>query len=325
MSARSKSEWISFKNQLLTLCCAVLFVTLSGCGENKQEAGATGDAARLKVVTTIGMITDVVEQIGGKRVRVAGLMGPGVDPHLYKASAGDVELMSEADIIFYGGLHLEGAMTELFEQMQRRTRTVAVAQAVPAEMLLSPKQFAGAHDPHIWFDVSLWVRTVDLIRDNLIALDSGGVALFSNNADSLKARLFDLHQYVRTQAARVPQQQRVLITAHDAFNYFGRAYGFEVRGLQGISTATEAGTADIQQLATFIAERKIPAIFIESSVSPRNIEAVQAAVKARGFEVKIGGELFSDAMGDPGTPEGSYIGMVKHNIDTVVSALLGEK
>lgn len=298
---------------------------LSGCGGGEQAEKSAGGDSKLKIVTTIGMITNVVERVGGDRVHVDGLMGPGVDPHLYKASAGDVELMSNADIIFYGGLHLEGAMTELFEQMQKRTRTVAVSEAVPENMLLSPEGFADAHDPHIWFDVSLWARTVDLVRQTLSEEDTAGAALFKTNADSLMGEMLDLHQYVRAQVVRVSPQQRVLITAHDAFNYFGRAYGFEVRGLQGISTATEAGTADIQQLADFIAENKIPAIFVESSVSPRNIEAVQAAVKSRGFEVNIGGELFSDAMGDPGTPEGTYLGMVKHNIDTIVGALLGEK
>ncbi len=306
---------------------AALSIMLINCGggSDEQASGQEGISPTLKIVTTIGMITDVVQQIGGDRVNVSGLMGPGVDPHLYKASARDVELMSEADLIFYNGLHLEGAMNEVFEKMQGRIRTVAVANAVPEEQLLSPAEFAGAHDPHIWFDVSLWARTIDLIHDHLVSLDSEGAAAYRTNADSLKAQLLDLHMEVRMAASKVPQAQRVLITAHDAFNYFGRAYGFEVRGLQGISTATEAGTADIQQLAAFIADNQIPAIFVESSVSPRNIEAVQAAVQARGFEVKIGGELFSDAMGNPGTFEGTYIGMIKHNTETIVGSLLGEK
>jgi manganese/zinc/iron transport system substrate-binding protein len=312
------------RGRTVIISALILGLLLVGCGAEDESGKTTEEQAAIKAVATTGMIADMVQRIGGERVDVTGLMGPGVDPHLYKAGARDVELMSEADIIFYNGLHLEGAMTEVFEQMRGRSRTVAVAEAVSEELLLSPAEYEGSHDPHIWFDVSLWARTIDLVHDNLVSLDNEGSALFGENADSLKARLFELHQYVKQQAARVPKDQRVLITAHDAFNYFGRAYGFEVRGLQGISTATEAGTADIQNLARFIAERKIPAIFVESSVSPRNIEAVKAAVRARGFEVKIGGELYSDALGSRDSEAGTYIGMVRHNIDTIVSSLRGE-
>jgi manganese/zinc/iron transport system substrate-binding protein len=185
-------------------------------------------------------------------------------------------------------------------------------------------EFEGAHDPHIWFDVTLWMQAAETIRDTFIEVDPGSADLYRANAASYLAKLEELQASVLEQTARVPEQQRVLITAHDAFNYFGRAYGFEVRGLQGISTATEAGTGDVQDLAEFIAENQIPAIFVESSVPVRNIEAVQAAVAAKGFQVSIGGELFSDAMGDWGTEEGTYIGMVRHNVDTIVGALLGE-
>jgi manganese/zinc/iron transport system substrate-binding protein len=251
-------------------------------------------------------------------------MGPGVDPHLYKASEGDVTRMSEADLIVYNGLHLEAQMGEVFEQMEGRIKAVAVTSNIDESLLLSPPDYEGAHDPHVWFDVTLWMTVVELVRDTLVELDAGSAELYKSNAESYLAQLDELHNYVSTQAERVPSEQRVVITAHDAFNYFGHAYGFEVRGLQGISTESEAGTGDVQDLAEFIASRRIPAVFIESSVPQRNIEAVQAAVKSRGFEVTIGGELFSDAMGDPGTPEGTYIGMVRHNVDTIVSALLGE-
>lgn len=293
---------------------------LAGCGGEKAKE----HDGKIRIVTTIGMITDIVEQIGGERVSVTGLMGPGVDPHLYKASEGDVTRMSEADIVFYGGLHLEGAMTDVLEHMNRRVKTVAVTQGIPDTLLLSPAQFAGAHDPHVWFDVTLWMSAVETVRRTLAEFDSGSREYYDRRADSYQIQLENLHRYVGEQAQRVPEEGRVLITAHDAFNYFGRAYGFEVRGLQGISTASEAGTADVQSLVSFIVNRKIPAIFVESSVPPRNIEAVKEAVRARGFEVNIGGELFSDAMGSEGTPEGTYIGMVKHNIDTIVGALLGE-
>ena len=294
---------------------------LSGCGKKAADEDADG---KLNAVATIGMITDIVQRIGGDRVAVTGLMGPGVDPHLYKASEGDVTRMAEADIIFYNGLHLEGALTEVLEQMNRRVRTVAVTDGIDESALLSPAEFEGAHDPHVWFDVRLWMQAAEMVKNALIEIDSAGTVYYTSQADDLMNELEELDEYVKQVAESVPPEQRILITAHDAFNYFGRAYGFEVRGLQGISTAAEAGTADVQQLAEYIAERKIPAVFIESSVPQRNIEAVQAAVASRGFEAVIGGELFSDAMGSADTPEGDYVGMVKHNINTIVTALGGE-
>ncbi|HEU5102962.1 MAG TPA: zinc ABC transporter substrate-binding protein [Roseiflexaceae bacterium] len=304
---------------LIIICFASL---LSACG--RVEAGrAPADLSQrpILVVTTIGMITDIVKNVGGERVRVIGLMGPGVDPHLYKASEGDVTRLAEADVVFYGGLHLEAKMAEVFERMQGRVTTVAVTDKIDRALLLAPPEFEGAYDPHVWFDVRFWMQAVESVRDTLVQLDPVNAGRYESNTRTYLAELQALHEYVTARAASVPPEQRVLITAHDAFNYFGRAYGFEVRGLQGISTATEAGTADVQGLAAFIAERKIRAIFVESSVPQRTIEAVQAAVRARGFDVQIGGQLFSDAMGNPGTPEGTYIGMVRYNIDTIVGAL----
>lgn len=215
-------------------------------------------------------------------------------------------------------------MSEVLEKVGQRANTYAVAEAVDQSRLLSSADYEGAHDPHIWFDVSIWMKAVEGIRDRLIEIDSDNQEAYQDNADKYLEEMKELHQYVLDRASSVPENQRVLITAHDAFNYFGRAYGFEVRGLQGISTASEAGTADVQNLSEFIATNQIPAIFVESSVPVRNIEAVQAAVKSRGFGVKIGGELFSDAMGTSGTPEGTYLGMVRHNIDTIVSSLKPE-
>jgi manganese/zinc/iron transport system substrate-binding protein len=295
---------------------------LSACGQATAPAAPAADANRpLEAVATIGMVADIVEQVGGERVNVTGLMGAGVDPHLFKASEGDVQRISQADIVFYNGLNLEAGMARVFEQMQGRTMAVAVAEKVDQTLLLPSEEYDNQFDPHIWFDVSLWQKAVERVRDALIERDPNHAATYRSNAERYLGELNELHTYVKEQSAKVPAEQRVLITAHDAFNYFGKAYGFEVTGLQGISTAAEAGTADVQQLADFIAERRIPAIFVETSVPPRTIEAVQAAVRAKGFEVKIGGELFSDAMGNPGTPEGTYIGMVRHNIDTIVSAL----
>jgi manganese/zinc/iron transport system substrate-binding protein len=279
---------------------------------------------RLDVVATTGMIADVAENVGGERVRVTALMGPGVDPHLYKASEGDVRRLFRADVILYTGLHLEARMGDVIEQMGRRTRVRAVTDAIPRELLLTPPEFEGAYDPHVWFDVRLWSHTVDAVAETLAAADPAHAGEYRARAAGYRAELAELDAYVRTTAARLPPERRVLVTAHDAFHYFGRAYGFEVRGLQGISTAAEAGTADVQALAAFIARERIPAVFVESSVPVRAIQAVQEAVRARGWRVRIGGSLYSDAMGTPGTPEGSYPGMVRHNIDTIVGALLGD-
>ncbi|MFN2135108.1 MAG: metal ABC transporter solute-binding protein, Zn/Mn family [Candidatus Promineifilaceae bacterium] len=306
---------------MLGLLALLLATACSGMGG--EAAAADG---KLQVVTTTGMITDIVQNVGGDHVNVDGLMGPGVDPHLYKASAGDVNRLYNADIIFYNGLHLEAAMGEVLERIADIGRiTVPVTRDIDPDELLAPPEFAGFHDPHVWFNVGFWLDATGVVEQTLSEADPEHAADYAANAAAYRARLQELDAYVREQAARVPQEQRVLITAHDAFNYFGHAYGFEVRGLQGISTASEASTADVQSLARFIAERQIPAIFVESSVPPRTIEAVQAAVRAQGFDVAIGGSLYSDAMGTAGTPDGTYEGMVRHNIDTIVGALLGEQ
>jgi manganese/zinc/iron transport system substrate-binding protein len=294
---------------------------LSACDQAPGQSAGDLSTRKVRIVTTTSMITDLAQVVGGERVEAKGLMGPGVDPHLYKASAGDVNRLQEADVIFYNGLHLEAAMSEVLEQMHGRIKTVAVTDTIDKAGLLAPPEFKGAYDPHVWFDVTMWMKAVERTRDTLAEVDSANASVYRANADKYLKELADLHDYVKSQAGKVPEQQRVIVTAHDAFNYFGRAYGFDVRGLQGISTATEAGAADVQNLAQFIAERKIPAIFVESSVPPRSIEALQAAVKAKGHNVNIGGQLFSDALGSAGTPEGTYIGMVRHNIDTIVAAL----
>ena len=310
-------------NTVLGHCLIALWtltlLTGIGCdGKRQPDAATTG---KLTVVTTIGMITDIVRNVGGTHVEVTGLMGPGVDPHLYKATAGDVARLTSAKLIFYNGLHLESKMGEILAKMTGNTKTIAVTDDVDKAHLLTPPEFERQYDPHLWFNVTLWMKAVEKVRNTLIEIDPGHQADYEANAERYLAELAELHEYVKTQVEKVPSEQRVLVTAHDAFNYFGKAYGFEVRGLQGISTATEAGIADVQELATFIAERRIPAIFVESSVSSRSIEAVKAAVNSKGFNVKIGGQLFSDAMGTDGTPAGTYIGMVRHNIDTITVAL----
>lgn len=301
-----------------------LVLVLSGCGGDSAEsdqASKTGPSL-LKVVATTGQVGDLVAQVGAGRVQVTSLMGPGVDPHLYKASAGDVDRLGSAKAIFYNGLHLEAKMAEVLERLGQRQPVFAVADGIPAKKLVTAEGFSDVHDPHIWFDVSLWQHALTRVRDALIEIDSEHADLYRRNAAAYSKELGGLERWVKNAVATIPPQQRVLVTAHDAFEYFGRAYGFEVRGLQGISTATEAGTADVQDLAAFITERRIPALFVESSVSPRAIAAVQAAVRSRGHEVVIGGELFSDAMGDAGTPAGTYLGMFRHNVNTLVKSLI---
>ena len=303
-----------------------LAVSLSACG---QPVGRTGppDVSRrtVEAVATTGMVGDLVREIGGDRVAVTTLMGPGVDPHLYKASEGDVLTLADADVIFFNGLHLEAKMAEVLERIHGRLVTAAVTDSIARDRLISSPQFSGSYDPHVWFDVSLWIEAGDEVRDTLVRLDPAHADVYRRNAARYLGELERLHAEVKELAASVPPEQRVLVTAHDAFGYFGRAYGFEVRGLQGISTATEAGAADVQRLADFIAERRIRAVFVESSVPQQTIRAVQEAVRSRGWEVEIGGQLFSDAMGDPGTPEGTYPGMVRSNVKTIVEALRGDR
>jgi manganese/zinc/iron transport system substrate-binding protein len=300
----------------------VLAVLLAGCAGRTPEVAGT---AVLRAVATTGMVADIVARVGGERVAVTGLMGPGVDPHLYKATPGDVRALTGADIIFYNGLHLEAAMGEVLEEMGTRARTVAVTRDIPPERLLAPPEFAGQYDPHVWFDVGFWMSAVGVVADALAEADPAGAQLYAANARQYLQELAALDRWARARVAELPPERRVLVTAHDAFNYFGRAYGMEVLGLQGISTALEAGTADVQRVASVIVERRIPAVFVESSIPRRTIAAVEEAVAARGGHVKVGGELYSDAMGNPGTPEGTYVGMVRHNVNVIVDALLGRE
>ncbi|MCW5839157.1 MAG: zinc ABC transporter substrate-binding protein [Anaerolineales bacterium] len=296
-----------------------LAVLLAAC------AAPTPDSGKLQVVTTIGQIGDAARVIGGDLIEVHALMGPGVDPHLYVASEGDVSTLQNADVILYNGLFLEAQMDNILEQISEYKTVVPVAENIPAERLLASPIYPDEHDPHVWFDVQLWRYAVEAVRDALMTADPANAAAFEANAAAYLAELDALDAYVRTEAERLPAEQRILITAHDAFNYFGRAYGFEVMGLQGISTQSEASTADVQDLAALIVARQVPAVFIESSVPVRTVEALQEAVRAQGHEVAIGGQLFSDAMGNADTPEGTYIGMVRYNIQTIVGALLNEK
>lgn len=299
---------------------ALLAVALAGCTPQGSPATKTGD--KLAVVSTTGMINDAVRNIGGEHVTAIGLMGPGIDPHLYRATADDVRKLDGAQLVFYNGLELEGRMAEVFEKMKARgTPTYPVTGSIPTSELRSPPEFRGKHDPHVWFDVQLWRYAAEAVRDALAKADPDNRPAYEANAEKYIAMLENLHEYVKRQAGSIPPENRVLVTAHDAFGYFGRRYGFEVLGIQGTSTASEAGARRIIELADTIAKRRIKAVFVETSVPEATINALRNAVRDRGWDVEVGGSLFSDAMGNEGTPEGTYEGMVRHNVDTIAAAL----
>ncbi|MCB2212641.1 zinc ABC transporter substrate-binding protein [bacterium] len=298
----------------------LLTVVLAGCSD---DPGAEFRAdASLKVVATTAMIADAALHVGGEHVSVVALMGPGTDPHLYNASAGDVARMRHADVILYNGLHLEGKLDRVLEAVEQSKHIYAVAERIPEDLRLHASPGSSTYDPHVWFDVSRWRHVVDATEEAFVEIDPAHEADYRLNASAFRDSLASLDAWIRDTLSVVPERRRALITAHDAFAYFADAYGFEVHGLQGISTVSEAGAGDMRRIADLIAERDIPAIFVESSVSSKAIEAVQAAVRARDKQVKIGGTLFSDAMGLPGTPEGTYLGMVRHNVRTIVSSLM---
>lgn len=278
---------------------------------------------KLQVVTTTTMITDLVKNIGGDKLDVKGLMGAGVDPHLYKASEGDVGKLFNADIIIYNGLHLEGKLEEIFEKMRHQNKkTIAVSEALDKSTLIGSEYFASNYDPHIWFDISNWEGITKYLIKKLSELDSKNASIYQENGNAYLKKLKVLKGEVSEKIDELSKEKRILVTAHDAFNYFGKAYQFNVVGLQGLSTATEAGVKDVQKMGTFIIKNEVKAIFVETSVPKRTVEALQEAVKSKGHEIVIGGTLYSDALGDEGTVEGTYIGMYKHNVTTIVSSLL---
>jgi manganese/zinc/iron transport system substrate-binding protein len=260
-------------------------------------------------------------RVGGERVEVTGLMGPGVDPHLYKASQGDVSALQEADVVFYNGLFLEGKMEDILEKVGEQKPAVRVTEGIPEGMLLKSVDYEGQSDPHVWFDVTMWRYAVDPVVRQLSEMDPEGARYYERRGEAYERELDELHRYVEERISSIPEEQRVLVTAHDAFRYFGRRYGMEVRGLQGISTEAEAGAGDVRELADYLAENEIRAIFVESSVPRRNVEAVQAAARDRGHDLEIGGQLYSDAGGDAGTEGETYVGMVRENADTIAEAL----
>lgn len=283
--------------------------------------GATGYAqAKLQVVVTTNIVADTVRNVVGHAADVISLMGPGVDPHLYNATQGDLRTLSRADVIFYNGLDLEGRMGNVLAQMGRRTPTFAVTEYMTLDELLLDPDWATA-DPHAWFDLPLWKKAVLRVRDAMSEVDPANMSIYHANAERFMAEIDELHRWVEEQIATIPEEMRILVTAHDAFSYFGARYGIEVVGLQGLSTDTEYGLADVRNLVGLIIERRIGAIFAETSVSSHGIQAVIEGARAQGHAVQIGGELFSDALDAEGKPGGTYLGMIRHNVSTIVAGL----
>ena len=303
--------------RILIIPLVLIGCLLVQCGNPSPDTGS----GKFRVVTTTGMIADAVLNIAGDSVEIEALMGPGVDPHLYKATQGDLKKLTNADLVLYNGLLLEGKMGEVLKKLARIQPVIAVGQAIDSSKLLGSQLYQDAYDPHIWFDIKLWQLAVHQVNLSLQELDPDNQQYYQVNTQNYLQRLDSLHEQVLNQISDIPARQRVLITAHDAFEYFGRAYNIEVRGLQGLSTVTEFGLKDITDLVEFIIERQIKAVFIETSISERSIQAVVEGCKKRGHLVTIGGSIYSDAMGANGTPEGTYIGMIDANVHTITNAL----
>lgn len=315
----SRRDWLRAATRAVA---AVMSLATIGCSRD-PGTGSPESSAPMKVVATVGMIGDVAREVAGDRAAVTTLMGEGVDPHLYKASPGDVRLLAQADLILHNGWRLEGRLAEVIERMSSRTRVVRVTEGIP-ESRRRPLAAGADHvDPHAWFDVSLWRLAAGRIGEGLLAADPAGAEIYAANLAAYQRLLDDLHAYAQAALTTIPPANRVMVTAHDAFGYFGAAYGLEVLGIQGISTDSEASLRDINALVDTLASRRVPAVFIESSVPRKTIDALVEGCKSRGHAIVVGGQLFSDAMGAPGTAEGTYVGMMLHNIDVVTAALGG--
>lgn len=277
------------------------------------------------IVTTVAMVTDIVRQVAGDKAQVTGLVGEGVDPHLYKPTRSDMLTLQKADVVFYNGLMLEGKMSDALVRLARAGKPVyAVTELLDEKYLLEPEEMQGHFDPHVWMDASAWSRCVEAVAKVLSEYDPPNAELYRANAKKLQDEIGRVHEYAKKVIASIPEKQRVLITAHDAFNYFGRAYGIKVMGIQGISTESDPGLKDINALVDYIVENRVRAVFVETSVADKNVRALVEGARARGHTVVIGGTLFSDAMGPAGTYEGTYIGMIDHNVTTIARALGGE-
>lgn len=328
MNARSSSVALAL---LCALFSAMIF--LCGCDQTAAVGGSsastparsTSPDGPYTIVATTAMIADIVKNVAGDRAKVTSLMRTGVDPHLYRATRSDMAAMLQADVVFYNGLNLEGRMSDAFVKVATAGKPVyAITELLDESYLLEPEGFEGHYDPHVWMDPNGWMKATDVVVEKLAGFDPPYADRYRASGDAFKLELKKLDEYARQALNSIPQERRVLVTAHDAFNYFARAYDLQVQGIQGISTDSQAGMRQIESLIELIVTRKVPAVFTESSVPPKNIQALVEGSKARGHDVRIGGELFSDAMGADGTYEGTYIGMLDHNITTIVRSLGGE-
>lgn len=315
------------KHVRLAVALGIVFVVVVGglVGYALRSDNSTASAkGKLSVVTTTNFLDDTVRQVGGDHVDTVRLMSPGVDPHLYQAKSGDLDAMRDADAVFAVGLFLEGSMEQTLHEMGRTKPVVFAGERIPKDRLLSPPAGAAPqeeHDPHVWFDPQLWAYVVDAVRDELIRLDPAHAADYRTRAAEYRAEVLALTDEIRATLRQIPAAQRSLVTSHDAFRYFGRAFDIDVTAIQGISTQQEATTADIGRVARIIAGSDVRAVFVESSVSRQTLESVLAAVRQQGKNIEIGGELFSDSAGDDGTAEGSYVGMIRANAERLVKGL----
>ena len=310
-------------HRLSTLLAALLLMIMTAFAPLLQVRGAGAQDGALQVVATTTQATDLALNVGGDLVQVQGIMEAGVDPHLYRASEGDLTTMLDADVILYNGLNLEGQLADVLVQLAQDRPIVSLGTAIPEERRLNVPNFESEYDPHFWFDPTLWAIAAQATADAFAEADPDHATAYRENAAAYITELEALDAETMTALSAIPADQRVLVTAHDAFGYFGNRYGIEVIGIQGLSTETEAGVADLQRVADTIIQRNVPALFVESTISPASIEAVQEAVADRGGNVVIGGQLYSDAMGDAGTPEGTYLGMFRSNVATIVAAYTG--
>ena len=295
---------------------ALIAITLFSCNSKKKHT----ENEKIKIVTTTSMLHDVVKNITKEHAKVESLMGSGVDPHLYKAAHNDLEKLSNADIIIFNGLHLEGKMVDILKKLSRTKVVINASTPLPDSILRFPDS-PETPDPHIWFSIPIWSKSIKYISNSIIKVIPNKNSELTENTTEYLKKLIALDSITRKQINSIPSKQKLLITAHDAFGYFGDEYKIEVMGLQGLSTVSQAGLKDIEHLVDVIIERRIKAIFVESSISKKQLEVVIESCNEQGHKLKIGGVLFSDAMGAPNTPEGTYIGMVKHNVNTIAQAL----
>ncbi len=294
----------------------IVGLLFSSCQSPKQD-----NKQKPLIVATTGILADAITNIVMDSAEVVSIMGPGVDPHLYKASQGDLHFFLNADYIFYNGLNLEGKMGDVLQKLGRTKTVIAVSNELPKHFIIKDSSFTTALDPHVWFDVAIWKEVVKITSAHLQVLNSKHASYYQENTNNYLERLDSLDRYIKDEVSKIPKNKRVLITAHDAFSYFGNKYDIEIRSLQGISTLSDFGLKSVSELVNLIIERQITAVFIETSVSDRSMKAVVEGVKNKGFPVIIGGDLYSDALGEKGSTSGDYIGMFKYNVQTIVQGL----